>query len=112
MAANNTTRNIRLSAVINLGAFASGTQTATITHNNGAVAEKVEVLDAATGQPIGSAQSAPPVVGYPACIVTSNTASVVAVQNQSSLAKSVVIRMTVKTPSSALGAQLPAAVLS
>jgi hypothetical protein len=112
MAANNVRQNIRLSAPIVLGAFASATDVATITHNAGAAAEEIEILESVSRQSIGPAQTAPPVVGLPAAVVTSNGVNSLAVQNQGSVAMTVVLRVTFKTPSAALGSQLPTAVLS
>lgn len=90
---------------IALGANASATDVFTWTHNAGRKAVKVLVLDAVTRQPAATNNIAPGVTLVGKCVnVTTNSTTVLAITNQSTIAQDVILEVTFERDSASLGA--------
>lgn len=82
-------------APIALGANASATDVWTWTHNNGAKALKIEILDAVSRQVVGSATTVPGVAAVgKIAIATQTTANIIVLTNQSTVAQDCILRAT------------------
>jgi pyruvate/2-oxoglutarate/acetoin dehydrogenase E1 component len=80
-------------------------------HNQGRKASVVEVLDAASRQPIASSTIAPGVTAVgKIVIVTQPDVNTIKIENQSTVLQNAILRVTWSDESSALGAPLAATV--
>jgi len=96
-------------APIALGANASATDVFTWTHNAGTKAIKVEILDAVTRQASGTSNIAVGVSLVGKVVnVTTNSTTVLAITNQSTIAQDVILEVTFERDSAQVGAAVPA----
>ncbi len=96
---------------IALGANGSASDVWTWTHNLGYKAQKVEILDAVTRQPVAANQQVVGVllIGLTVSVITNST-TVLAIQNQSTIAQNVILEITWDYLTAQIGAPILASV--